>query len=199
MFSCSQLVAIRKEKGFSQEVVAERSGISLRTIQRVERGETVPRGHTLLALATALEVAIADFQLAPEPELGPASSPAELRSDPQFVQLLNLSALSFLLFPLLNIILPVVLWRAHKRTVQDVAEVGRRIIGFQILWQVGSFLLYLLAVAVHLLGGISSAKSTLPVSLLSILFVTYALNIGAICYNAFRLREGHLNLYPVRL
>ncbi|QIL74741.1 helix-turn-helix domain-containing protein [Hymenobacter sp. HDW8] len=200
MFSSSHIVAIRKEKGFSQEVLAERSGISLRTIQRVERGETIPRGHTLLALATALEVAIEDFQPAPVPTQGqaPASSPPELRSDPQFLQILNLSALSFLLFPLLNILFPVVLWRARKRTVQDVGEVGRRVVGFQILWQVGSVCLYLLAVAVHLVGGIS-AKSTLPVSLLSILFTTYAVNVGAICYYAFRLRQGHLDIYPVRL
>lgn len=198
MFSASQLVAIRKEKGFSQGVLAERSGISLRTIQRVERGETVPRGHTLLALATALESSIADFQMAEGQEATPAAPPAELRSDPQFLQLLNLSALSFLLLPLLNIIVPVVLWRARKHQVQDVAELGRRVVGFQILWQVASFFLYLLAVAVHLVGGFS-AKSTLPFSLLSILFVTYAVNVGAICYNAFRLRQGHLNLYPIRL
>ncbi|WP_133272876.1 helix-turn-helix domain-containing protein [Hymenobacter radiodurans] len=154
MFSSSHIVAIRKEKGFSQEVLAERSGISLRTIQRVERGETIPRGHTLLALASALEVAIEDFQPAPDPKSvqAPVSSPPELRSDPQFLQLLNLSALSFLLFPLLNILFPVVLWRARKRTVQDVGEVGRRVVGFQILWQVGSVCLYLLAMAVHLVG-----------------------------------------------
>ncbi|GAB2469097.1 hypothetical protein GCM10011375_29310 [Hymenobacter qilianensis] len=197
MFSPSSIVALRKERGFSQEVLAERSGVSLRTIQRVERGETVPRGYTLQALATALESSIANFQMTEEQPM-PAVPLADLRPDPQFLQLLNLSALSFLLLPLLNIIVPVVLWRARKHQVQDVAELGRRVVGFQILWQVGCFFLYLLAVAMHLVGGFST-KSTLPFSLLSILFVTYAVNVGVICYNAFRLRQGHLNLYPIRL
>ena len=51
MFSAAHITATRKSKGFSQELLAERSGVSLRTIQRVEQGETVPRGHTVQALA----------------------------------------------------------------------------------------------------------------------------------------------------
>lgn len=198
MFSSHQIVALRKEKGFSQEVLAERAGLSLRTIQRVERGETVPRGHTLQALATALEVSLDALQMPPEPPPHPSPTPAGLRSDPQFLQLLNLSALSFLLLPLLNIIVPVVLWRARKHRIQGVAELGRRVVGFQVLWQVGSFFLYLLAVAAHLVGGFFAA-SALPFILFSILFLTYAANVGAVGYAAFRLRQGHLNLYPLRL
>ena len=38
---------LRKRKGFSQEELAENSGLSLRTIQRIENGETEPTGETL--------------------------------------------------------------------------------------------------------------------------------------------------------
>jgi transcriptional regulator with XRE-family HTH domain len=199
MFSSSHIVDIRKQRGFSQEVLAERSGVSLRTIQRVERGETAPRGHTLQALATALEVALEDFRVAPEQAASPpAPSPAELRSDPQFLQLLNLSTLSFLVVPLLNIVLPLVLWQIRKNVIRDVAEVGRRIIGFQVLWQVCSFFLFLLVLAVHLATA-PAHEALLPVSLLAIMLITYAVNVAVIGYNAYRLRQGNLNLYPIRL
>ena len=47
---------LRKEKGLSQEELAKVSGLSLRTIQRVENGETEPTGETLKRISTALDV-----------------------------------------------------------------------------------------------------------------------------------------------
>uniref|UniRef100_UPI0030F528A3 helix-turn-helix domain-containing protein n=1 Tax=uncultured Wocania sp. TaxID=2834404 RepID=UPI0030F528A3 len=47
---------LRKRKGFSQEELTEISGLSLRTIQRIENGETEPRGDTFKRLANALNV-----------------------------------------------------------------------------------------------------------------------------------------------
>jgi transcriptional regulator with XRE-family HTH domain len=47
---------LRIRKGFSQEELAEISGLSLRTIQRIENGETEPRGDSLKRLVTAFEV-----------------------------------------------------------------------------------------------------------------------------------------------
>jgi len=46
---------LRNRKGMSQEFLAEESGLSLRTIQRIENSETVPRGDTLKRLAIALQ------------------------------------------------------------------------------------------------------------------------------------------------
>lgn len=48
---------LRKKKGLSQEELAKHSGLSLRTIQRVENGETEPAGETLRRISTALDVA----------------------------------------------------------------------------------------------------------------------------------------------
>ncbi len=47
---------LRKKKGFSQEALATKSGLSLRTVQRVENGETKPTGDTLMRICTALNV-----------------------------------------------------------------------------------------------------------------------------------------------
>ncbi|RFP65038.1 XRE family transcriptional regulator [Hymenobacter lapidiphilus] len=210
MFSADRILAIRKSKGFSQELLAEHSGVSLRTIQRVEQGGTMPRGHTLNALATALSVSLEDFRAEPAPVVAPlfpadaaapAAAPAErsaLRSDPDFLQLLNLSALSLLVLPLLNIIVPLVLWRRRGQHIRHAAEVGRRVVGFQILWQLGCFLAY----GLLLLG--YQAANALQLQLwrggfLAVFILSYLLNIAAVVYYAGRLRRGDLAVYPIRL
>ncbi|KAA9339728.1 helix-turn-helix domain-containing protein [Hymenobacter busanensis] len=210
MFSAARILAIRKSKGYSQELLAEQSGVSLRTVQRVEQGETVPRGHTLQALATALGVTLDDFRpepttpavpaLAPltAPELLPTSTPVGLRADPQFLQLLNLSALSFLALPLLNIVVPLLLWRARRHEVAHVADIGRRVVGFQVLWQVGCFFAYLLLVLVHWVAA-RYYHLRIPGTFLVLLVVSYLLNVLVIGRNALRLRRGNLSVYRVWL
>jgi len=47
---------LRKGKALSQEELAKNSGLSLRTIQRVEKGETEPTGETLKRISSALDV-----------------------------------------------------------------------------------------------------------------------------------------------
>lgn len=47
--------ALRNQKGMTQEALAENSGLSLRTIQRIENNETQPRGDSLKRLAIALK------------------------------------------------------------------------------------------------------------------------------------------------
>ena len=47
---------LRKRKGLSQEELAKNSGLSLRTVQRVENGETEPTGETIGRLSRALDV-----------------------------------------------------------------------------------------------------------------------------------------------
>lgn len=51
----------RKNKGFTQEELAELSHITVRTIQRIEAGETIPRNYTLKAIATALDMPFEAF------------------------------------------------------------------------------------------------------------------------------------------
>ncbi|MCA8832942.1 helix-turn-helix domain-containing protein [Hymenobacter pini] len=203
MFSTARITTIRKSKGLSQEMLAEQSGVSLRTIQRVEQGETEPRGYTLQALAAALDVPLEAFRLEPEqaapvPPAPPAATPPTLRSDPDFLQLLNLSALSFLVLPLLNILVPWWLWRARRHTTAHVAEVGRRVLGFQILWQVGSFFAFMLVlVAQMLLAG--SHRAIFPALYIGMVVLTYGFNGLMIGYNGLRLRQGNLDIYPTRL
>ena len=50
------LKKLRLDNGFSQEELSEKSGLGLRTIQRLENGESSPRDDTLRLLTKALNV-----------------------------------------------------------------------------------------------------------------------------------------------
>ena len=58
--------ALREQKSWSQEHLASASGLSVRTVQRVEL-ENVASAETRLALAAALDVPVAEFMPAPPP------------------------------------------------------------------------------------------------------------------------------------
>ena len=55
------LPELRNRKGFSQEILAEESGLSLRTIQRIENSENVPRGKTLNLICDVLEIDVEEL------------------------------------------------------------------------------------------------------------------------------------------
>lgn len=56
-----RLRALRKEKDLSQGEIANRSGLMVSYLSRVENGHTVPSVETLQKLAGALEVALHQF------------------------------------------------------------------------------------------------------------------------------------------
>ena len=63
---------LRLQRGWSQEQLAEVAGLSVRTIQRIERGQT-PSAESLKALAAVLEV---DFGALREAHMTPSASPS---------------------------------------------------------------------------------------------------------------------------
>jgi transcriptional regulator with XRE-family HTH domain len=62
---------LRLQRGWSQEQLAEVAGLSARTIQRIERGQT-PSAESLKALAAVLEV---DFGALREAHMTPSATP----------------------------------------------------------------------------------------------------------------------------
>lgn len=62
---------LRLQRGWTQEELAILSGVSTRTIQRIERGQP-PSTETLKALAAVFEV---DFQTLKEPDMSDISNP----------------------------------------------------------------------------------------------------------------------------
>jgi transcriptional regulator with XRE-family HTH domain len=63
---------LRLQRGWSQEQLAELTGLSVRTIQRIERGQT-PSAESLKALAAVLEV---NFGALREAHMTPSTSPS---------------------------------------------------------------------------------------------------------------------------
>jgi transcriptional regulator with XRE-family HTH domain len=68
----TQLRRLREKAGLSQRGLAERAGVSLRSVQNWEQGHRAPRARPLLALARALGVSV-EALLTEEPT--PAKKP----------------------------------------------------------------------------------------------------------------------------
>lgn len=122
---------LRTKKGYSQEQLANLTSVSLRTIQRIEKGETEPRGDTIIRLANALEVTPNDLIEWVEKE------------DRGFITFLQISALCFIAFPLLGIIIPLALWVLKKDKIKHIDEIAKKLLNFQITWCLCIFLWYL--------------------------------------------------------
>lgn len=77
----NRLVTLRKEKGFSQEQLAEKIGVSRQAVSKWERSEASPDTDNLIMLARLYEVSLDELLRTedeiPQPELEEAVIPAE--------------------------------------------------------------------------------------------------------------------------
>ncbi|HAA11951.1 MAG TPA: hypothetical protein DCE41_09735 [Cytophagales bacterium] len=155
-----QVVQARKAKAWSQEDLAEHSGISLRTIQRLERGQGNPRPYTLRQLRQVLEL--------------PEATPQEITSDPEGlsdadrVRLHQLNLLSglALLLPGLHLIAVWLLWR-RRQNYSVPTSWGRKLFSVQLLWLVA------LLVAMLLTPIITSLVGQVSIGKVSVFFLVY--------------------------
>ena len=165
----------RTRKGMSQEVLAEESGLSHRTIQRIENGESNPTGDTLKRLAGALGV-----------------GPDELidwtiKEDRGYLVNLNLSALAFIPFPLLGILIPFIMWSSKKGKLKGLDNLGRDLINFQINW---TLLLIIIPLSMLLLAKASLIEGFTFRSLFIFLVIMYLLNVLLVVVNSIRISNG---------
>jgi transcriptional regulator with XRE-family HTH domain len=124
---CIKIKEIRLKKGMSQEELAEKSQVSLRTIQRIENDENEPRGKTLQLICNTLGVNIEELL-----DYGKSE-------DRQFMMFFHLSVLAGIFIPIGNIILPLILWLTKKEKVQGLQKTGARLLNFQIFWTFVSY------------------------------------------------------------
>jgi transcriptional regulator with XRE-family HTH domain len=152
-------------KGYSQEHLAECAGISVRTLQRIEGGQTEPRGHTLIALAQVLNVAIEDLM-----DFTKEENSGTLHA-------INLSALAYWAFPLGNILLPLIIWIINKDKVKGANRFGKRQVLIQMGWTALiflSFVLFLYGPPMLILAGIDLGILTatpLPIVVTALVYV----------------------------
>jgi transcriptional regulator with XRE-family HTH domain len=152
----------RVQKGYSQEFLAESANVSVRTLQRIEGGQTEPRGHTLLALAMALDMAIEDLMDFVKKE------------NNSVLHAINLSALSFWMFPVGNMVVPMIIWIINKDKVQGANRFGKR----QLLIQTGWTMLIFLSFILFFLGPFLHQELNIRLNLLPLPFIMIALVYG---------------------
>ncbi|MCM4173616.1 XRE family transcriptional regulator [Arenibacter sp. TNZ] len=182
---------LRKRNGLSQEGLTENSGLSLRTIQRIENGETEPTADTLKRIAKALNVTpneLVDWAIV---------------EDKGFLKALNLSALTFLFFPLLGILVPLIMWISKKDKLKDINRIGKDVINFEITWTI----IFSLGFVCNAIYMAYSLKSTGVVSMSNIisgirfnmffLIFMYLFNFVSIIFNTFLIdKEKEVRYFP---
>jgi transcriptional regulator with XRE-family HTH domain len=116
------LKTIREKKHLTQEELAEQSGLSIRTIQRIEAGQE-PKGHTAKALAETLELDVSSLS---------KSNKATETINYSLIKRINLSSVFVCFIPLLSIVLPLILSRQYKQN----NHLTKGIITLQIMWSI---------------------------------------------------------------
>ena len=176
----NKIKELRNRRGMSQEFLAEESGLSLRTIQRIEKGETNPTGESLKRLADALNI-----------------SPDELidwaiKEDKKYLVYLNLSALTFMFFPLLGILIPFILWTSKKGKIQNINPLGKKLINFEITWTILLFFIPIVLFVTSRLGFVSNITLS---SFLIVIVVLYIFNLILILLNTIRISNDKTVMY----
>ncbi|MEP1032036.1 helix-turn-helix transcriptional regulator [Ekhidna sp.] len=128
----SKVKEARTAKGLSQDALADTSNISLRTIQRIEKG-LIPRTSTLKILCDVLEL---DFN-----EFVNPSQEVDIRWEIQIIKRMNLSILLLLIIPFANLIVPFLIWKLSKKLATLKSNAGK-VISFQIIWTLSSIFIF---------------------------------------------------------
>lgn len=106
-----QIKQARKKAGLTQQDLANGTGLSLRTIQRIEKGDQEVSGYSLRQISGALNVPLEQLIL-------PNVNQVRIEtSSVAAVKALYLSSLLFLMNPLLGIIVPAIL--GYLKTYKD--------------------------------------------------------------------------------
>ncbi len=164
---------LRKQKGLTQEDLAEKTGLSVRTIQRIESGEVDPRSYTLNQMAEALCVELTEFTKETEDN---SNMPESERR--KWLTWLHLSGLFILIFP------PLIIWVLKKDEVPEMDRHGRDVMNFQI------------SMAIYLFAGALSVFLAVGILLLLLLgiFSTFLIII-----NSVKVLNGNSYKYPLSI
>lgn len=133
-----KIINARKHLGLSQEALAEKSNVSLSTIQRIEKGTVKPRAFTLKVLAEALQIELTELVCHDVEKNVSNETISALKK-------INLYTMFFVFFPFVNMIIPLLFWKRSKQLSSSNAIAGK-IITFQLLWSLAVFIGALLSI-----------------------------------------------------
>lgn len=123
----SILLELREKLNLTQEELAAKANISVRTIQRIEAG-TKPKGFTLEALSNALGVS-KNVLLEDKIESN--------NTNKQLIKYINLSSIILMIIPFGSIVLPLIIMYWKK----EINTITKQIITIQTLWTLASIIL----------------------------------------------------------
>lgn len=132
------------------------AGINLRTLQRIEKSETSPRGNTLQMLCRALDVPVEELVDYGKEE------------DREFLGWFQLSPVAGLFIPAGQILLPLILWLTKRDKVKGLDRQGANLINFQI-WLTGC-LYFLMITSILLNFSLVSMKWSMFIYFAGIIF-----------------------------
>ena len=113
---------LRLKKGLTQEELADKTDISVRTIQRIENGEVDPRLYTLQSIALALEIDYAELVNYESDDL----TEIGLNNKNIWLPILHLSGLFIMVFP------PIIIWLWQKDKIKSINEHAINVVNFQL-------------------------------------------------------------------
>jgi len=125
----TKITEIRKKQGFTQEELAEKANLSLKTIQRIESGENKPRGYTLSAISKALDINIENLQ-----DYGKVE-------DKSFFTYFHLSVIAGCFIPLGDILVPGILWLSKRDKIAGLNKTGKNLLTFRIIFDLLVFVI----------------------------------------------------------
>ncbi|PKD16259.1 hypothetical protein APR41_10230 [Salegentibacter salinarum] len=161
-------------------------------MQRVENGETQPRGDTLQRIAKGLGVTSEEL------------IDWKLEKNNSYLTQLNSSAISFLFFPFLGILIPLVMWISKKNEIHNINKTSKEILNFEITWCLLLSFCFIIYIGSNFYR-VKSASEISPSLLLNPAFLwlsvcfLYLLNLVLILFNSSRLKSGKEALYYIRI
>jgi transcriptional regulator with XRE-family HTH domain len=119
----------RIQRGLTQEELALKSDITVRTIQRIESGEVDPRSYTLQSIAAVLEVEF-DELVSIDKETSEAAEKEKLKNNESFwLAALHASGALVLFIPFIT---TLVIWTLKKDEISSIRSHAIDSINFQI-------------------------------------------------------------------
>ena len=183
----TRIIKARKEKGYTQEELAELAKVTVRTIQRIESSKNAPRSYTLKAIAHALGLTYEELTACEEKQAPVAATPSS-ENNIHFLKLFNLSCFSYLLIPFVHFLVPV--WLLKKQTSLDnnSTNIAKKMIRQQIWWVAGLHLLMLATLFYNYIQVSVTGNRQYYVNYLAPFLFMYLLNAGIIIYHQFRIQ-----------
>lgn len=192
-----KIITARTQKGLTQEQLADLSNVTVRTIQRIESGESTPRAYTLKAIATALGIGFEELVT----DRGNNDNLSNSENTPtipnyedgkHFLKALCLSCFSYLLIPFIHFLIPTHLLKKSNQQNPTIIAFAKKMIRIQLYWKAALWLLLFGTLAYNLTRAAYFQKSHL-LNYLVPFFAMYFINAIIITINLARIQKIDLS------